>query len=283
MHSIEFNLGSALVLAVFLFLGAPVEGVSEPNVPPQNPLQTEIYFSPTQPTDNERVSMVMPHALNVCGWTEPELVDIEVFSSQIRVEIAASAIFSGGLEPALAPASTPAPTPGARSEAASKCTPAVPYLYAQAIDLGRLDPGTYRVLLFLTQADSEPRLTAFTTEADLVVTDAPDEVALQGDRFFAAVDWTDFAGVTGAGRPVPDPSPDSTLFTFFDDSNWELMVKVLDGCAINGHYWVFTAAATDAAYDVVVTDSATGAAWTDSNPLGVRAPAVADTAAFPCP
>ena len=58
------------------------------------------------------------------------------------------------------------------------------------------------------------------------------------------------------------------------------MVKVLDGCAINGHFWVFTAASTDVAYTVEVTDTLTGETVSYSNALGERAPAVTDVEAF---
>ena len=32
---------------------------------------------------------------------------------------------------------------------------------------------------------------------------------------------------------------------FFDQDNPELLVKILDGCAINGSYWLYVSAATD--------------------------------------
>ncbi len=47
------------------------------------------------------------------------------------------------------------------------------------------------------------------------------------------------------GTMVPGATNESGLFWFFDDDNWEMLVKVLDGCGTNGHFWVFLAAATD--------------------------------------
>ena len=52
--------------------------------------------------------------------------------------------------------------------------------------------------------------------------------------------------------PAGHQAADSGLFTFFDHGNWEVLTKVLDGCAINGHYWVAIASATDVAHEVVV-------------------------------
>ena len=60
-----------------------------------------------------------------------------------------------------------------------------------------------------------------------------------------------------------------------------MLIKVLDGCAINGHHWVYSAAATDLGLDITVTDTATGAAWTFGKPPGPPAPAITDSKAFP--
>ena len=75
----------------------------------------------------------------------------------------------------------------------------------------------------------------------------------------------------------------SGFFYFVDAQNLELMVKVLDGCALNGHYWVFAAAATNVEYTLTVTDTATDAVREYHNVLGERSPAVNDTSAFACP
>ncbi len=77
---------------------------------------------------------------------------------------------------------------------------------------------------------------------------------------------------------------DSGLFWFFEPDNWELLIKVLDGCNYSGHHWVFAAAATDVEYTLTVTDTASGATRTYGNELGNPAPAVVDTQAFAtCP
>ena len=86
------------------------------------------------------------------------------------------------------------------------------------------------------------------------------------------------------GRVVPFGSDDSGLFYFFNPDNWELLVKVLDGCGVNGHWWVFFAATTNVEFELRVTDTSTGEVVPYANPLGHRADAVTDTAAFAtCP
>ncbi|MCP3962230.1 MAG: hypothetical protein GY719_30685 [bacterium] len=114
-----------------------------------------------------------------------------------------------------------------------------------------------------------------------------DTLCLNGDRFRVEVEWRDFEGTLGAGRVVPlgpAASQDSGLFWFFDQDNWEMLIKVLDGCAINGRFWVFSAATTNVAYTLRVTDTESLETREYSNPLGTSAAAVTDTGAFEtCP
>ena len=111
------------------------------------------------------------------------------------------------------------------------------------------------------------------------------EVAhLQRGRFAARMSWRDHEGHTGVAGVASPAADASALFWFFQPDNWELQVKVLDGCAFNGHWWVYAAAATDVEYTLTVTDTATGAVARYDNPLGRRSPAITDSAAFDvCP
>lgn len=110
----------------------------------------------------------------------------------------------------------------------------------------------------------------------------PRAAILQEGRFEVAVSWTTADGQSGPGHLQQAPSRHSALYYFFAPNNWELMVKVLDGCAINGHYWVFTAAATDVAFTVLVTERATSRTFRVENPLGHPAAATTSTNSFPC-
>ncbi|MCG8459316.1 MAG: hypothetical protein MI919_23820 [Holophagales bacterium] len=107
---------------------------------------------------------------------------------------------------------------------------------------------------------------------------------LNGDRFQVQVSWNDGNGNSGNGRALAGDSDDSGQFWFFDVSNWEILVKVLDGCALNDNFWVFAAGATDVEYTLTVTDTLAGESQSYSRDLGERSRAITDTSAFAtCP
>ena len=111
----------------------------------------------------------------------------------------------------------------------------------------------------------------------------PDDTSLcLGDgRFLVTLEWQDFEGSSGPGGVIEiEGSEDSGLLWFFSEDNIEMLVKVLDGCAFNDHFWVFFAATTDVAFDVTVRDALTGSGKRYSNPLGQPANAVTDTEAL---
>ena len=105
------------------------------------------------------------------------------------------------------------------------------------------------------------------------------EVLLANSRFAVDINWRDFDGATGTGTLVFQ-SDDSAVFWFFDAGNWELMVKVIDACAFNDRFWVFSAATTNVEFTVRITDTESGEVRSYQNALGVSAAAVTDTAAF---
>jgi hypothetical protein len=105
--------------------------------------------------------------------------------------------------------------------------------------------------------------------------------ACLGDgRFRVEIDWRDARGVPHPAEPANVGSDDSRLFTFFSPDNWEVLTKVLDGCAINGKYWVYSAATTDVGYDLRVIDTWSGKQVQYSNPAGTPAAAVTDGGAL---
>jgi len=102
-----------------------------------------------------------------------------------------------------------------------------------------------------------------------------------GGRFRVAAEWQN-TSAGGVALPVPNGSADAGLFTFFSPSNWELMVKVLDGCALNNQYWVFAAGTTDQGFTLKVTDRFGDHQQVYRNPVGQPARKIADTTAFSC-
>ena len=106
-------------------------------------------------------------------------------------------------------------------------------------------------------------------------------LCLADSRFEVAVDWSTAGGGEGPGRTVPGGTNNSGLFYFFGSNNWEMLIKVLDGCAINGHHWVYSAAATDLGLDIRVTDTMTGSTWSYEKEPGPPAAAITESEAFP--
>ena len=84
---------------------------------------------------------------------------------------------------------------------------------------------------------------------------------------------------SGPGHAV-ELTSDTGAFWFFDPKNLELMIKVLDGRPVNGHFWVFFGALSNVEYTIRVTDTETGEQRTYVNPRGQLA-SRADTSAFP--
>jgi hypothetical protein len=90
------------------------------------------------------------------------------------------------------------------------------------------------------------------------------------------------ANGTGPANVVLE-SGASVKFTFFDPSNVEMILKILDACSFNGKWWVFAGGLTDVGVQIKVTDTATGAVKRYSSAKGKLFQTFADTAAFSCP
>lgn len=102
-------------------------------------------------------------------------------------------------------------------------------------------------------------------------------LCLNGARFRVQVAWRAL-GTSGIGQAVP-LTADAGYFWFFTSNNVELVVKVVDGRALNGRFWVFFGAMSDVEYTITVTDTQTGAIRTYQNPQG-QLRSDADTSAF---
>jgi hypothetical protein len=79
-------------------------------------------------------------------------------------------------------------------------------------------------------------------------------------------------------------TPEAGYLWFFTSDILEVTVKVIDGCALNGAYWVFASGLTDLGVQLTAVDTKTGARKTYLNSPGLPFPTVQDTAAFTtCP
>jgi pseudomonalisin len=108
-------------------------------------------------------------------------------------------------------------------------------------------------------------------------------LCLNGNRFKVTAAFN--AGASGSGNAqVVSLSDDTGYLWFFSAANAEALVKVLDGCALGGHYWVFAGGLTNVNVVLTVTDSQTGATKTYTNPQGTTFLPIQDTMAFStCP
>jgi hypothetical protein len=93
------------------------------------------------------------------------------------------------------------------------------------------------------------------------------------------------AGASGSGdAQAVALTSDTGYLWFFDASNVEMVVKVLDACALNNKYWVFAGGLTNVNVVMTVTDLQTGTSKTYTNPASTEFQPIQDTSAFAtCP
>jgi hypothetical protein len=112
----------------------------------------------------------------------------------------------------------------------------------------------------------------------------PTTLCLVNERFRIDVAWRTASGLLGPGNVAACGTPDSGLLWFFTPTNWEMLVKIINGCGLNDRYWVFMAATTNVEFTLRITDTDTGVVQQYFNPLNRLAPPLADTSAFAtCP
>ena len=111
----------------------------------------------------------------------------------------------------------------------------------------------------------------------------PTTLCLNNDRFKVEVDWRTPQGDEGSGM-AEELTPDTGYLWFFNPENIEMVLKVLDGCDINNHYWVFAGGLTNVEVNMTVTDTETGAVREYGNPLEIKFQPIQDTQSFAtCP
>lgn len=109
-------------------------------------------------------------------------------------------------------------------------------------------------------------------------------LCLGAGRFAVRGSWADANAGSGAARVVPATAgEESGLFWFFAPARWEITVKLLDGCGVNGHHWVFFSSLSNLEQELVVEDLVGGTSRTYSSPRGAVPTPTFDTRAFPCP
>jgi PKD repeat protein len=144
---------------------------------------------------------------------------------------------------------------------------------------------TYTVKLTAGNLNGSNAITRQVTVAPGAVTCTADatHLCLNGDRFQTSIHWTKTDGTSGDGTAVP-LTADSGYFWFFNSANIETVVKVLNGCGIGGHYWVFAAGLTNVQAVLSVLDTHNGTLQQYTNPQSTPFAPIQDTGAFStCP
>jgi hypothetical protein len=109
-------------------------------------------------------------------------------------------------------------------------------------------------------------------------------VCLFGGRFQVSARFSTANGGAAGNAHMVQLTDDSAYMWFFSSDNVEVVVKVLNGCALNGRYWFFAGGLTNVDVLITVTDSQTGAVKEAHNPQGTAFQPIQDTSALSvCP
>jgi hypothetical protein len=119
-----------------------------------------------------------------------------------------------------------------------------PVTYRYDATLPLLSPGGYKAVVLFEGV--EAAAVAFTVDDH-----GPALFLADGGRFYAQIRRAD--GGTVGSVPL---TGQAGYYWFFDSSNVEATIKILDGRFINGHFWVFVASMTDVPFVLTVTDLA---------------------------
>lgn len=114
-------------------------------------------------------------------------------------------------------------------------------------------------------------------------TPTSEALCLNGGRFRVTATFETTSSSSGSARAVK-LTDETGYFWFFDSSNVEVVVKVLDGCGYNDSYWFFAGGLTNVRTVLTVTDTTNGMVKTYVNPQGTAFQPIQDTSAFStCP
>jgi hypothetical protein len=108
-------------------------------------------------------------------------------------------------------------------------------------------------------------------------------LCLASGRFAVTATWETSDGSSGQGHASALTS-ETGYFWFFNSSNVEVVVKVLNACSVNSRIWVFAGGLTNVKATITVRDTQTGGVRTYSNPMNAAFQPIQDVAAFAtCP
>lgn len=101
-------------------------------------------------------------------------------------------------------------------------------------------------------------------------------------RFRVYIHWRDpWRNLEGEAQAVTG-TDSSGFFWFFTLDNFEVMIKMIDGRTLNGHFWVYAGGLSNLEYTITLLDTATGRTRVYRNPAGTI-DGFSDAWAFPDP
>jgi hypothetical protein len=233
-------------------------------------------YPPAQPTGSFQVTGTITTTLPFDVRVEPQPAAAGDNLTMVISGVACGAAYSAA---ELAAGAATVVRPTECFDAAAPFTAHVP--------LGALPAGAYKARAVETAGTLDGEV-EFTVNPR---TDPPESVCvpnsatlcLRGGRFRVRATLDEQALTAQFGAPKARlVSFESGAFSFFSSSNPELFVKVLDGCAANGSYWLFSSGLTELGATLQIRDMQTGAERTITNAHGAQFPSRTDVAAFRC-
>lgn len=180
------------------------------------------------------------------------------------------------------PAFTPIQDTGAFGTCNGKAAPDADAAGAAAAALRRSAIADIGARLSAPAATQLPASAAVRTGSASCVPSS-EALCLNNGRFKVAATFN--AGASGSGTAQTGQlTPDTGYLWFFNASNVEAIVKVLDACALNNHFWVFAGGLTNVQVTITVTDTLNGQFRQYINPANTTFEPIQDTSAFAtCP
>jgi hypothetical protein len=194
----------------------------------------------------------------------------------------------GGLDDSIANPPSPFAGPGGNPRTDDELYSLLPFITGSTTQVGvtTLNPSNDDNIFFahFQISGSATVSTGGCTPSAIVlcIDDQPNDRRFKAEIGFST---SQGGGTSGIGQAIPLSSLGVSrggLFWFFGPDNPEMLIKVLNGCAVNNHYWVFYSAGTNVGFALGVTDTVTGRIFRSSNPDLRVAPPVAATSAIPC-
>ena len=111
---------------------------------------------------------------------------------------------------------------------------------------------------------------------------ATGSVNLQANRFQVSATWGSGSGLAPAQVNCGATTDQTAYFYWTDPGNTELIIKLLDFCAMNSTWSVYANGVTDREVAITITDRYTARSWTGHNSLNQGFVLIRDKA-FDCP